>query len=88
MTLSLVLACLWAVVAAAIGMMPSRIHWPAAYGLIAVGIPLLGFVTYQNGPFWGLVALAGGASVLRWPLMYFGRWLRLRVIGALRRETE
>lgn len=75
MTLSLVLACVWAVVAGAIGMMPSRIHWPAAYGLIAVGIPLLGYVTYENGPVWGLLALAAGASVLRWPLIYLGRRL-------------
>ncbi|MBN2905674.1 MAG: DUF2484 family protein [Rhodobacteraceae bacterium] len=74
MSLSLVLACLWALVAGAAGVMPDRHHWPAAYGLIAVGIPLLGYVTFQNGPFWGLLALAAGASVLRWPLIYLTRW--------------
>lgn len=81
MTLSLTLACLWALIASVIGMLPNRIHWPAAYGLIAVGIPLLGYVTWENGPLWGLVALAAGVSVLRWPALYFGRWLSARLRG-------
>lgn len=81
MTLSLSLACLWAVVANVIAMFPSkRAHWPAAYGLIAVGIPLVGYVTYENGPFVGLLVLAAGASILRWPIIYLVRWLR-RVLG-------
>jgi hypothetical protein len=37
--------------------------------LIATGIPLLGYVTWQTGPVWGLICLAAGASVLRWPLL-------------------
>lgn len=82
MTVSLVLACLWAVVASAIGMMPRRVHWPAAYGLIVVGIPLVGFVTLENGPFWGLLALAAGVSVLCWPVLYLGRWVARRGRGA------
>ncbi|WP_212523601.1 DUF2484 family protein [Actibacterium sp. MT2.3-13A] len=81
MTLSLVLACVWAVLACVIAALPPRAHWPAAYGLIALGIPLLGFVTYQNGPFWGLLVLAGGVSLLRWPVIRLGRWCagKLRV---------
>ncbi|TCP43129.1 DUF2484 family protein [Rhodovulum marinum] len=75
MTLSLVLACVWVVIAAALGLLPARFHWPAAYGLIAVGIPIVGYVTYQNGPLPGLIALGAGASVVRWPLVYFARWL-------------
>lgn len=69
MPLALVLACLWALVASLAGMAPQRFHWLAAWTLIATGIPLLGFVTYQAGPFWGLVFLIAGASILRWPLM-------------------
>ncbi len=71
MTLSLILACLWAVVANVAAMFPSkRNHWPAAWLLIAVGIPLLGYVTYENGPWIGLIALFAGASILRWPVRY------------------
>ncbi|MGB3314352.1 MAG: DUF2484 family protein [Albidovulum sp.] len=77
MSVSLLLACLWAVTATVIAMFPSRDkHWRVAYGLIAVGIPILGFVTYQNGPWLGLIVLAAGASILRWPLIYLWRWAR------------
>lgn len=77
MTLSLTLACFWAVLANVIAMFPSRRHhWPAAYVLIALGVPLLGFVTYENGPWIGLVVFAAGVSILRWPVVYLGRWVR------------
>lgn len=75
MTLALVAAFVWLIVANVLAMFPSRDnHWRAAYGLIAVGIPILGWVTYENGPIWGLLLLAGGASVLRWPVVHFWRW--------------
>ena len=81
MSLSLILACLWLVLANLIGMVPSRDHhWRAAYGLIAVGIPIVGYVTWQMGPLLGLLVLAAGASVLRWPVYYVWRWVR-RVVG-------
>lgn len=80
MTPSLILACLWAVAANLSAMLPSRDnHWRRAYGLIALGIPLLGWVTYQNGPWIGLLVLGAGMSVLRWPVIYLGRWLRRRL---------
>jgi membrane-bound metal-dependent hydrolase YbcI (DUF457 family) len=79
MTLSLVAACLWAALATLIAMLPSRDHhWRAAYGLIAVGVPILGWVTYEGGPWIGLVVLAAGASILRWPLIFLWRWLKAR----------
>ncbi len=77
MTLSLALACLWAFVANVLAMLPSRDNlWRRAYALIAVGVPILGFVTWQNGPWIGLLVLAAGMSMLRWPVIYLGRWLR------------
>lgn len=77
MTFPLALACLWLIAANVIGMLPSKDHhWRAAYALIALGIPLLGWVTFAAGPFWGLALLAAGASVLRWPLIHL--WRRIR----------
>ena len=39
MTLSLILACLWAIAANVSAMFPSRRnHWPAAYWLFTVGL--------------------------------------------------
>lgn len=79
--LSLTLACLWVVIATAIAMTRGHYHWPAAYALIAAGIPILGYVTLQNGPVAGLVVLAGGASMLRWPVRFLGRWVVRQVRG-------
>ncbi|EDM71158.1 hypothetical protein RAZWK3B_13094 [Roseobacter sp. AzwK-3b] len=76
MNLSLILACLWAILANVLAMIPSRNnHWRRAAFLVVIGVPLLGYVTYQNGPWWGLAVLAAGMSVLRWPIIYLGRWL-------------
>ena len=41
-------------------------------------MPLLGWLTVVNGPVAGIVALAAGASVLRWPVVHLWRWLRRR----------
>lgn len=74
---SLLSACLWAAVATGSGWRPARArHWRAAHWLIAAGIPILGWVTYRNGPWAGLVALAAGAAILRWPR--FRLWRRRR----------
>ena len=79
MPLSLILACLWAVSGCLAAMMPQRVHWPAAWALIVTGIPLLGFVTLQSGPLAGLLCLAAGASILRWPLLRAGERVRRAV---------
>ncbi len=79
MTASLVAACLWVVAAAIVTLVPSkRAHWPQAYALIAVGLPILVWVAVQNGPLAGAIALAAFASVLRWPVIYLWRWLSAR----------
>jgi hypothetical protein len=75
MTASLTLACVWAIIASIVAMVPRRFHWLGAVALIATGIPLLGWVTYQNGPLWGMLVLAGGASMLRWPVVPLARRL-------------
>ncbi len=80
MSVSLIAAFVWLVAANIAGMIPSRDHhWSRAYALIAIGVPLLGWVTLENGPLIGLFCLAAGASVLRWPVIYLGRWLQRRV---------
>lgn len=81
MPASLILACIWALLACLVAMGPRSIQWPVAWVLIATGIPLLGWVTYQAGPFWGVLVLAAGASILRWPLKRAGQHLRRAVVG-------
>ena len=82
MNWSIVLAGLWGVSANLLAMIPSKDnHWTRAYILIAVGIPILGYVTYQNGPWIGLLVLAMGMSVLRWPVIYLTRWTKSKMPG-------
>ncbi|WP_319824279.1 DUF2484 family protein [Thalassovita sp.] len=77
MSLSMILACGWFVVANLGAMLPSkRRHWPFAYVLIAMGIPILGGVVYQHGPWAGLLVMVAAMSVLRWPVIYLVRWIR------------
>ena len=75
------LGFLWLIAANVLALLPSRDnHWARAYVLIGIGIPLLGYITYTNGPWIGLAFLIAGCSVLRWPVIYLGRWMR-RLIG-------
>lgn len=77
MIVPLGLCALWLIAANVIAMFPSKdYHWRAAYALIAIGVPLLGWVTWEGGPIIGMLVLAAGASILRWPVVYFWRWLR------------
>lgn len=85
MTLSLILACVWAVAANLAAMIPSKDnHWTRAYVLIALGIPLVGYVTFQNGPWVGLAVLVAGMSLLRWPVIYLARWGKRLFAGTAR----
>ncbi len=60
MILPLALCAVWMIAANVIAMFPSRdYHWRAAYVLIAVGVPLLGWVTWEGGPIIGSRSCAG-----------------------------
>ena len=77
MTTSLMLALGWLVLANVIGMFPSKHkHWPSAYALIAVGLPLLGWVILENGWLIGAAVMLAACSILRWPVRYLVRWMR------------
>ena len=81
MSLSLILAAAWGLLANVLAILPSHDnHWRRAYMLIALGVPILGYVTYQNGPWVGLIVLLAGMSMLRWPVIYATRWV-MRVLG-------
>lgn len=74
---ALLVAGLWAVAATGAAARPGRGEGRRlVWGLVTAGIPILGWVTYRNGPWAGLVVLALGAAVLRWPPV--GLWRRLR----------
>jgi len=81
MSPSLVLALLWLVTANVIAMFPSKDHhWRNAYMLIVIGVPLLGWVWWQNGVLLALIVLVAAMSVLRWPVIYLVKWVN-RLFG-------
>lgn len=76
MSLPFVLACLWLAAANVIGMLPSRRkHWPQAYVLIGIGVPILVWLFIADGLLWAAIFAIAAASILRWPLRYAARWL-------------
>ena len=78
--MALIALCLWVVAAWLLMVtLTARQSWPAAYGLIAVGLPLLVWLGMSMGWGWALVGAATMALVLRWPLRYLLRWMRGRV---------
>lgn len=80
MNLSVILALLWLILSNVIAFFPSKKkHWPAAYFLMAIGLPIAIFVFYEN-PIWvGVLFLIAAASIFRWPLIFM-----LRRLGVLK----
>jgi len=74
---------LWLILANILAMIPSRDgHRARAAFLIVIGIPLLAWLVWVNGPLVALLFLAGALSVLRWPALMLLRWVRQRLSGA------
>ena len=73
---------LWVVLAFAMALFPSNDnHWRRAYVLIAIGVPLLIWIFWQHGVLLGMLGLAVGGLVLRWPVYFAWRWVHKRVRG-------
>ncbi|MDO6797305.1 DUF2484 family protein [Shimia thalassica] len=80
MTLSITLALIWLVVVNLRGMFPSKDnHWRFAYFMIVLGVPLIGVIWYQHGFWLALVFLLMAMWVMRWPVIYLGRWVRRKI---------
>ncbi len=75
--MALIALCLWVVLAWLLMLvLTAKQSWPAAYGLMAIGAPILVWIWISVGPLWAALGLAVMMLVLRWPVIYFGRWLR------------
>lgn len=80
MSPSLIAAFGWIILANVLGLLPSRDnHWRRAYGLIALGVPLLIWVALDTGWLAALLVLVAGMSILRWPVIYLFRWFRRQI---------
>ena len=77
MSTPLVLAFIWIIVTNFIAILPSKDHhWTAAYILIAMGLPIAGWVFWVHGFWIGLAVFIAGASMLHWPIRYLWRWIK------------
>lgn len=74
MKTAVILLALWIVAATIIGLLPRRFHKPGAIPLMILLIPLVPLVWIKVNPFIAVMFLLGVASILRWPLYFFGRW--------------
>lgn len=73
-------ACLWVLIAWVLSIvLTAKQSWPAAYGLIAIGIPILIWLGISMGWTAAGVGFVVGCVVLRWPVIYAGRWIKRRL---------
>ena len=74
MTLSLSLAAIWVLCASLAVVFPGVLQSRGYPNVpVALGIPILGLVTWQHGPWVGLAVLAAGTFILRWSVRYLRR---------------
>ena len=83
MSTSLALACFWAVAANLLALREEA-AWSLAR--VALGVPVLGLVAWQHGPWPGLLVLLAGMAVLRWPLVRVLRPVQRVCVQAFGRE--
>ncbi len=73
MSWSLILACLWVLVSAITAMLPMRLQYVPGIPLLIAAPVLLVYLGVQHGIWVALLGLAAVLSVLRNPIIYFGR---------------
>ena len=56
---------LWAALLLGLGLTPLRGRRAALVALVVAGVPVLGLITHDAGPVWGLVALGFGMAALK-----------------------
>jgi len=79
MTHSLLLACIWAILATITAFLPMRLQYVPGLALLILAVPLLVFIGVQHSAWVVLAALAGLVSMFRRPLWFLGRHLLRRL---------
>ena len=73
MSLSLIAACFWVLIAALVAMLPMRLQYPPGITLLIL-VPFgLGWIAYDHGWLYALAGFLAFASMFRNPLIYFWR---------------
>lgn len=73
MSLSLILACVWALAATITALLPMRLQFPPGLTLLVLAPFLIGFIGYEHGILPALAGFAGFVSMFRRPLIFYAR---------------
>ncbi|MCA0869721.1 DUF2484 family protein [Seohaeicola saemankumensis] len=73
MSLSILMAALWVLVATGVAMLPMRWQFPPGIVLLLAAPVLIGFLGYEHGPVAAIAGLAAFISMFRNPLRYYWR---------------
>lgn len=76
------LLALWVLAVNLVVLLPYHRRQQAGWGLIVLGVPLVGLATWQHGPIVGLLVMGLGIAMLRWPPVL---WLPSRLPAGVRR---
>ena len=81
LTSAIIFAALWIGMGTVIAVSPPRYIPPGAFLLMLLLVPLVPFLWIAANPLVCILFLGGVASLLRWPITYFGRFLRAKMQG-------
>jgi len=73
MSLPVILACIWVLVATVTAMLPMRGQMVPGLILLVSAPVIIGWMAIAHGWWWGVLGLAGFASMFRNPLIYLYR---------------
>ena len=76
MSLSLILASLWAIAATVTALLPFRMQFPPGIVLLVMAPFLIGFIGWQHGVIFAALGFLAFVSMFRNPLRYI--WARLK----------
>ncbi len=75
-SLSLIIAALWAVAATVVALLPMRMQYVPGVALLVAAPLVIAFMGYENGLWVAVIGLLGFVSMFRNPLRYFWRKFR------------
>ena len=73
MSLSLILASLWAIAATVTALLPFRMQFPPGIVLLVMAPFLIGFIGFQHGVIFAALGFAAFVSMFRNPLIFLTR---------------
>ena len=81
LTTAIIFATAWIGMGTVIALSPARYIPPGAFLLMLLLVPLVPYLWFAANPFMCVMFLGGVASLLRWPIVYLGRFFRAKWQG-------